>query len=115
MGGFCFVYNDAFFHNKGAYTNKNTGNEVRVDYLENYYFENMCDIPMFFKQFPVDRVFRIEGAYDGMNIDVQPLLRSIPIVSRIRGYSSAYSSRGGKRRGKTQRKSRRGMTKKRRQ
>ena len=99
MGGFCFVLNDAYFHMKGSMMNRNTGEEKRVNYLENYYFENMCDIPMFFQQFPNDRVFRIESNNDG-DTTVLPLLRSIPTDGRLRGYMKNYHSYGGKRRGK---------------
>jgi hypothetical protein len=102
MGGFCFVYNDAFFHEKGSWLNPNTKEYIRTDYLENYYFENMCDIPMFFQQFPIDRVFRIENTG---GVTVHPLLESIPRDDSLKKYNPDYRSYGGKIRSKHRRRS----------
>ncbi len=100
MGGFCFVYNDAFFHEKGTRYNKNRQENVPYHYLANYYFEDMCDIPMFFQQFPSDRVFRIGGRADR---NVTPLFESIPLDTPLKKFNSGYHSHRGGRRSNTKR------------
>ncbi len=116
MGGFCFVYNAAFFHTKGFYYIKNNATAenkaIGHRYLDNYYFENMCDIPMFFQRFPVDRVFRIEDV--GEEFRILPLMTSIPLDGSVKEYNPHHQSYGGKRRSKTRRTTRKSKTKKRR-
>lgn len=108
MGGFCFVYNDAFeYIRHGRRFNQVLQKDVHFSYLSNYYFEDMCDIPMFFQQFPNDRVFRIGGRDDKI---ITPLLSSIPTDKPLKKYNEFYRSShyGGrsKRRTRKNRKSR---------
>jgi hypothetical protein len=98
QGGAVVVYNDAWFktiREKPERMRRDAAVEEMMKMLQNYYFEDMCEVPALLSTLPHDRVFRCfieDPEY------LVPLMESIPTdPAAFIGYNRKFATLGGRR------------------